>query len=409
MSSSNFSPQKSSSSNELSPDTKSFETQILKVNPNSITFSSHQLFPTISDPQSLKNLQLAAHLIKHNKIVGFPTETVYGLGGSSLSDSAVTSIYKAKNRPADNPLITHISSIDQLKRLILSKDNLEIPDIYLPLIQKYWPGPLTILLPVGPNSPISKLTTNGLSTFAVRMPSNPIARALIALSDTPIAAPSANSSTKPSPTLASHVYHDLNNKIPLIIDGGPSNIGLESTVIDGLSTPPVLLRPGGLSVNQIKNINGFENLIIAKPNANSKDPVKTPGMKYKHYSPSAKVSLLYLNKNSINFSQPIQSLSNYLSNNLANNFSTNSSNLALIYQDNILNPNNYSSYFNQTKVLGKDINQMQHNLFALFRELDDIPNINQIIVILDSNIKNNLEAMALLNRLNKAASIKIDL
>ena len=225
----------------------SFTTRILKVRPESIQFVNDK--PQISDNETLINLEIAAkELTTTHNAIGFPTETVYGLAGSALSDESVKSIYKAKNRPADNPLIVHISSIEQLKRKLI---NYEIPQVYLDLISHFWPGPLTILLPITKDSPISKLVTANQDTFAVRMPNHPVARALIAMSDTPIAAPSANASTRPSPTLAEHVYHDLNGKIPLILDGGACDVGVESTVIDGLVDPPMLLRPGGVSLEDI--------------------------------------------------------------------------------------------------------------------------------------------------------------
>ncbi|KAF6069148.1 calcium-transporting P-type ATPase, PMR1-type [Candida albicans] len=185
----------------------SFTTRILKVRPESIQFVNDK--PQISDNETLINLEIAAkELTTTHNAIGFPTETV----------------------PADNPLIVHISSIEQLKRKLI---NYEIPQVYLDLISHFWPGPLTILLPITKDSPISKLVTANQDTFAVRMPNHPVARALIAMSDTPIAAPSANASTRPSPTLAEHVYHDLNGKIPLILDGGACDVGVESTVIDG--------------------------------------------------------------------------------------------------------------------------------------------------------------------------------
>ena len=240
----------------------SFTTRILKVRPESIQFVNDK--PQISDNETLINLEIAAkELTTTHNAIGFPTETVYGLAGSALSDESVKSIYKAKNRPADNPLIVHISSIEQLKRKLI---NYEIPQVYLDLISHFWPGPLTILLPITKDSLISKLVTANQDTFAVRMPNHPVARALIAMSDTPIAAPSANASTRPSPTLAEHVYHDLNGKIPLILDGGACDVGVESTVIDGLVDPPMLLRPGGVSLEDIKRVGGklWENIVVAK-------------------------------------------------------------------------------------------------------------------------------------------------
>ncbi|GME89992.1 unnamed protein product [[Candida] boidinii] len=269
------------------------DTQILKVDPSSIEFTqteNNDIIPIIKDEETKLNIEKAVKVLTEtNQVVAFPTETVYGLGGSSLNSESVKSIYRAKNRPSDNPLISHVSSINQLERLLF--DNEPIPEIYKPLIENFWPGPLTILLPVKSNSKISKLVTADQPTFAVRMPNHPIVRALISMSDLPLAAPSANASTRPSPTQALHVYHDLKGKIPLILDGGECEIGLESTVVDGLCSPPMLLRPGGVSLEDIKKYGGekWSQIVVSKKTAGKTEPVRTPGMKYRHYSPTAKV------------------------------------------------------------------------------------------------------------------------
>ena len=263
------------------------------------------------DPQSpdVAHLQLAAEQLKHSDIpVAFPTETVYGLGADATRSAAVNGIYKAKNRPSDNPLIVHFSSLKQLRELLDSgrhgansqtDGSLQnghsidpIPDIYKHLISKFWPGPLTIILRNPPNSPLAPEVTAGLETFGARMPRHVLALALIELSGVPIAAPSANASTKPSPTAAEHVYHDLNGCIDTIIDGGPCDVGVESTVVDGLSDPPSMLRPGGISIEQLRSCPGWENTQIGyKSVAETGSQPRAPGMKYRHYSPKAKVVL----------------------------------------------------------------------------------------------------------------------
>ncbi|EMR10804.1 Sua5/YciO/YrdC/YwlC family tRNA threonylcarbamoyl adenosine modification protein [Pneumocystis murina B123] len=287
---------------------KELLTRILPVSSESINFYENKLkkdffnkdFLTILPSDTLDALQEAVQILKEGLYpVAFPTETVYGLGADATNSEAAMSIFHVKNRPADNPLIVHISSLNQLQRLFQpdfksSKAENLIPPVYIPLINQFWPGPLTIILPAR-HLKISPIVSAKKDTIAVRMPSNLIALALITLFGMPIAAPSANISTRPSPTLASHVYSDLKGKIPIILDGGPCNIGLESTVIDGLVDPPVILRPGSISKEQIKACGGkWENIIVyTNKNLNKTSEIiaRAPGMKYKHYSPKAKVVL----------------------------------------------------------------------------------------------------------------------
>jgi L-threonylcarbamoyladenylate synthase len=259
------------------------------------------------DPQSVdaQYLRQAAEQLKTSDIpVAFPTETVYGLGADATRSSATRGIYKAKQRPADNPLIVHFASLEQLRALLRPSTNGDvdasetsssedpIPSVYKPLIKKFWPGPLTIILPNPPHSPLAPEVTAGLTTFGARMPRHPLALALIKTSGKPIAAPSANASTKPSPTAAEHVAHDLNGRIETILDGGPCDVGVESTVVDGLSSPPLILRPGGISIEQLRECEGWENTQIGYKDTSEKDSKpKAPGMKYRHYSPKATVVL----------------------------------------------------------------------------------------------------------------------
>jgi len=244
----------------------------------------------------ISKLNKAAKLLRDGEVVAIPTETVYGLAGNALDKDVVPKIFKAKNRPSDNPLIVHISSLKMLKQLLPDG---KIPEKYIPVINKFWPGPLTIILPKSPKVPDS--TTGGQQTMAVRFPRHPIARALISLCGFPLAAPSANSSGKPSPTLASHVYNDLSGKIPLIIDGGACNLGVESTVLDGIRIPPAILRPGSVTYEQLKKISGMEKVQVYRRDFVDKKLEQvptTPGMKYRHYSPDAEVILVESNVNS---------------------------------------------------------------------------------------------------------------
>ncbi|KAL4785467.1 telomere recombination-domain-containing protein [Aspergillus varians] len=245
----------------------------------------------------------AAKLLQTSDIpVAFPTETVYGLGADATRSEAVKGIYKAKQRPSDNPLIVHVDSLDMLDRLLNPEPKSHcgtktakhtIPPIYEPLIERFWPGPITILLPNPSGSSLAPQVTSNLTTFGARMPSSPLARLLIHVADRPLAAPSANASTKPSPTAAEHVLHDLHGRIELILDGGPCGVGVESTVVDGLSNPPSILRPGGIGIEDLRACPGWENVQLGYKDGtiDVKEVPRAPGMKYRHYSPKARVVL----------------------------------------------------------------------------------------------------------------------
>lgn len=222
----------------------------------------------------------AAKLIKAGKIVAFPTETVYGLGANGLNEKAVEGLFKAKGRPQDNPLILHISSLDQLKTLVL-----EVPDIAYECRKRFWPGPLTMIFKKSEIVPY--MITGGLETVAIRMPKNKIALELIKEANVPIAGPSANLSGRPSPTNASHVIEDLFGKIDMIIDGGDTGVGLESTVLDVSGDAPMILRPGGVTFEDLKEF--IPNLTQDLGTIKSDNTIvpKSPGQKYKHYAPKA--------------------------------------------------------------------------------------------------------------------------
>jgi len=223
-------------------------------------------------------IRIASDFIKHGKLVAFPTETVYGLGASALSKKSVSKIFKAKGRPSDNPLIVHVSSkkdVDKLAKVV--------PRIAFSLMDRFWPGPLTFVLEK--KSIIPGNVTAGLKTVAIRMPNNKIALELIKKSG-PIAAPSANLSGKPSGTSVKHVIQDFNGKIDCIVDGGNTKIGLESTVVDLTTNPPLLLRPGFVTLEQLRR--HIPNIQV-KSKIKSGEKVSSPGMKYRHYAPRAKV------------------------------------------------------------------------------------------------------------------------
>ncbi|HET7577919.1 MAG TPA: L-threonylcarbamoyladenylate synthase [Bacillales bacterium] len=225
----------------------------------------------------------AAQKLRENQVVAFPTETVYGLGANALSDEAVGKIFAAKGRPADNPLIVHIADFPQLKSLVS-----DIPEPAQKLMDAYWPGPLTLILPKG--QAVADKVTAGLSTVAVRMPDHPVALALIQQAGLPIAAPSANRSGRPSPTTAEHVRSDLAGRIAGIVDGGETGIGVESTVVDCSGETVSILRPGGITRADIEAAVG--EIAEVPVLSDSKEAPKSPGMKYRHYAPKAKLSLV---------------------------------------------------------------------------------------------------------------------
>lgn len=240
------------------------------------------------DPENIdkEKLRVASEVLKAGGIVAIPTETVYGLGANALDPSAVQKIFKAKGRPSDNPLIVHIADKEKVYELTA-----EVPEKARILMDKLWPGPLTLVLKKSPVIP--GLITAGLDTVAVRMPEHPVARELIRLAGIPVAAPSANVSGRPSTTTAQHVLDDLEGKIELVVDAGSSRVGLESTVLDVTVEPPVLLRPGGVTPREIENIIGpidMDKTILGK--INSENVPKSPGMKYRHYSPKAHVVIV---------------------------------------------------------------------------------------------------------------------
>lgn len=231
-------------------------------------------------------IEKAAKILRDGGLVAFPTETVYGLGGNGLNVDACKKIYEAKGRPSDNPLILHISQLSELTPIVKY-----IPDMAYKIIDKFWPGPITIIFPKSECVPYE--ITGGFDTVAVRFPSDKLACMLIRASGLPIAAPSANSSGKPSPTRASHVEFDLSGKIDMIIDGGATEVGLESTIIDVTGEKPILLRPGAITREMLEEVVGsidIDPAIFKKPEAGLIP--RAPGMKYIHYSPKADVTLV---------------------------------------------------------------------------------------------------------------------
>ena len=241
------------------------------------------LYLTATEPNTP---QIAAEIIKNGGLVAIPTETVYGLGANGLDEAAVVKIFEAKGRPQDNPLILHVAEPEEMERFCHS-----IPQAAYDLAAAFWPGPLTMVLPAKDTVP--RRTTAGLSTVAVRCPDSDVTRQIIRLSGVPIAAPSANISGKPSTTTAQHVLHDHAGKIAAVVDGGACRVGVESTIVDLTEERPRLLRPGGVTPEQLLEILG--DLVVDKAVTAQIDRdavVKAPGMKYKHYAPQSEVVIV---------------------------------------------------------------------------------------------------------------------
>ncbi len=322
--------------------------------------------------------------LKEGKTVVFPTETVYGLGGNIYCEDTLSKIYEAKGRPADNPLIVHIWDISQLKELVE-----EIPENAKILMNKYWPGPLTIIFKKNKNLP--DYITRGLDTVAVRMPNNPIALKLLEESGVPVAAPSANTSGKPSPTIGRHVVEDLNGKVDIIIDGGSCKIGLESTVIDVYSTPLMILRPGGITlediIEDIKNVVYDPSLMQVSSIINP----KSPGQKYKHYSPKAQLFL---------FTGDIKNVKNKIKNKTEEMTKEGKKVLIMTSKENV-------PYYDKGIILNlgsrKDYKTISSNIFKALRKADEL----NVDVILSESFDEKGLGKAIMNRLIKASGQNI--
>ena len=330
------------------------------------------------------SIEEAGNIIKSGGTVAFPTETVYGLGADALNAEAVKKIFIAKGRPQDNPLIIHVAS-KEIERFV--KD---VPVVAKRLMDKFWPGPLTIVL--NKKDIVPDVTSAGLSTIGVRMPSSEIALKLIEASGTAIAAPSANISGRPSPTDVERCVEDLNGKIDYILGGERSDIGVESTIVDCTVNPPMVLRPGGITLEMLRTID--ENIVIdealkKKPSEDLKP--KAPGMKYRHYAPKAKLKIISV-KNEKTFEKMCEMLENYIGN---------YKKVAIITTD-----ENISRFRNAYVLsLGKknNLNEIAKNLFETLRKCDDLG----VDYILCESFEEDGVGLAIMNRLNKAAGYDI--
>lgn len=335
------------------------KTEIIKVNPNNIDIS---------------RVKKAARVIKGGGLVAFPTETVYGLGADALNDKAVAKIFEAKKRPLGDPLIVHISKKEDLFKLAK-----EISNTAMELIGKFWPGPLTVVLKKSDIVPY--IVTAGLDTVAIRMPANQIALTLIKEAQTPISAPSANLFGRPSPTTSQHVLDDLEGKVDLIIDGGKTDIGLESTVLDLTQDVPSVLRPGGVSMEKLQGV--IKTIHLFK----SQDKIFSPGMYPRHYSPKAKVILI--DENDRIEVEKVRKL--------AYDFILQGYSVGIIAKEE--NKEKYSEFNVKSLGPGDDLIKCAANLFSILRDFDRF----SVDVIISESVKEEELGLAIMDRLRKAA------
>lgn len=326
--------------------------------------------------KDINKIKEASKAIKQGKLVLFPTETVYGIGANALNETAVKQIYVAKGRASDNPLIAHISDIEMLKQLVI-----EVGSIEKKLIEKFWPGPLTIIFKK--KKIIPDIITAGLDTVAIRMPSNKIARDLIKYSGCPIAAPSANISGKPSGTMVEDIIEELDGKVEYIIDGGKVDIGLESTVVRVIDGIVHILRPGKITVEEIQNLEipvYIEKQVLGEYKEGEK--VLSPGIKYKHYAPNTKCILVYSNDNT-KMVEKVKELSK-------------NKDVTILCKEENLSKYNVKNKLN----MGKNLDEISQNIFTLLRKADKL---NSELIIVEGVEKTGL-GLAIMNRLIRASA-----
>ncbi len=333
-----------------------------------------------------EKIQIAAEIIRKGGLVAFPTETVYGLGADALNPEAVLALFEAKKRPLDNPPIVHVADQKEVYRLVL-----EVPPKAKVLMDKFWPGPLTLIFKH--SSIVPKETVAGLDTIAIRMPKHKIALELIRQSHCPIAAPSANLAGKPSPTTAQHVHEDLEGQIDAIIDGGATNIGVESTVVDLSVEPPMLLRPGGTPFEALKKalVDLKLHPFVEAEQELSLKQIRSPGMKHKHYAPKAEVILVEGKIPAI--SAKIKALSE--------SYKAEGKKVGVLATDET--QTNYRA--DVVKSLGSRSNlaTVAQNLFRLLREVD----AENVDVIIAEGVSSEGLGLAVMNRLRKASAYHI--
>ena len=337
----------------------------------------------------VEKIRLAADVIRNGGTVAFPTETVYGLGADALNQEAVMKIFKAKMRPPDNPIIVHVSSKDEVYTLTE-----KVPESALRIMEAFWPGPLTLILKASTKVP--RITTAGLDTVAIRMPSHKVALALIKESGTPIAAPSANLSGKPSPTTPEHVLRDLDGRIDLILDAGPTDVGVESTVLDLTVDPPQVLRPGGTPYEDLVEVLGevrLHPLVTAEREMGVEKP-RSPGMKHKHYAPAAEVVLV----EGLSLDGIVRKVRE-----IASMHASSGKRVGILATDESIPLYDVETYIVKSLGSRSDPSSLAKNLFRTLRELDDAG----VDVIVAEGVGMKGLGLAVMNRLRKASGYNI--
>lgn len=370
---------------------------------STMTAQMIEILSTDSDDIIDKKLELPVRLLSEGNAIAIPTETVYGLAANALCSKAVGKIFDAKGRPKDNPLIVHVSDMNMLNSIVESNSAIMT---YTSLMERFWPGPITFLFPK--SRIIPDIVTAGQETVAIRMPAHPIARRIIKLCNFPLAAPSANLSGHTSPTLASHVFYDLGDRIPCIVDAGACQSGVESTVITLLHDPPKILRPGGITFEMLTPFVPrltIHQIVCDKldpknsTNAACEESPLSPGMKYIHYSPRAKLILV---QSEFMNTEKIQELDNFISNPYISSNRKLRIGCLFTKYDRILSrySNNVISFY-----LGENeeftLSGIARDLFAGMRLMDSY----NVDIILIEALPSEREGLAIMNRVSKASSL----
>lgn len=334
---------------------------------------------TLDGTNDIKYIKEAAQVIKDGGVVAFPTETVYGLGANALKEECVKKIFIAKGRPQDNPLIVHVASKD------ISAYVKNVPEIATKLMNKFWPGPITLILEKKDIIPME--TSANLDTIGIRMPSNEVALELIRESGVPLAAPSANISGRPSPTDIERCIEDLTGRVDYIIGGQKSEVGLESTIVDCTVYPPIVLRPGGITLEMLREVD--KNIVIDKGLLNNSEEFKpkAPGMKYRHYAPNAKLKIIRGNKE-----KTIEKI-----NKMVQNYIDDGKRVGLL----ITKENSHRYPKGEKVIIGEENNleEIASNLFEALRSFNDL----DVDIILAEAFNEEGLGVAIMNRLSKAA------
>jgi len=334
----------------------------------------------------MEKIRSAAHFIKEGGLVAFPTETVYGLGADALNPKAVLALFKAKRRPLDNPPIVHVSDAREVRRLVT-----EVPPEAEKLMKRFWPGPLTLIF--RRSEIVPDVTVAGLDTIAIRMPRHNVALALIRESGCPIAAPSANLAGKPSPTSAKHVLHDLDGRIDVVLDAGPTSVGVESTVLDLMFDPPQILRPGGTPYETLQNI---LPRVILHPIALAEQKLqvqkaRSPGMMHRHYAPEADLIVV---------EGQVPAVVNKVKE-LVDSYGRSGKKIGVLATDETVSE--YKAFAVRSLGSRSDLAAIAKNLFRLLRELDS----EDVDVIIAEGIPPKELGLAVMNRLRKASGYNI--